>query len=190
MLASTLGTSAWCFMRFFASADELMLAQPIYGFSGVFFTVLMLARLQKKGTPIFASFPQVTYNNLCFLVLTTQVLFWVLKLRMFTQDIPFAIISIGFSWSYLRFFFRNEEGQIGDQSDDFAFVNMFPIVLHPVVVPLSTAFYNIFALTGLFPPIEVESKKSSHHLRYFFFLYFYIILIFCFVLSDQVRVMI
>jgi hypothetical protein len=39
--------------------------------------------------------------------------------------------------------------------------------LHLVVIPLSTAFYNIFAMSGIFPELEVQAEKSklSHHLR-------------------------
>ena len=46
---------------------------------------------------------------------------------------------------------------------------MFPEVVHPVVSPLSTAFYNLFALVGIFPKlIDVEERatRSQHHLRY------------------------
>lgn len=34
-----------------------------------------------------------------------------------------------------------------------------------MLVPFTTAFYNIVALMGLFPPLEVVEKKLPHHLR-------------------------
>lgn len=40
--------------------------------------------------------------------------------------------------------------------------------LHIVLVPFTTAFYNIVALVGLFPALEVVEKKTYHHLRYIF----------------------
>ena len=45
---------------------------------------------------------------------------------------------------------------------------MFPEVVHPVVGPLSTAFYNLFALVGIFPKVISEDQviRSQHHLRY------------------------
>ena len=44
---------------------------------------------------------------------------------------------------------------------------MFPSVTHPVIAPLSTSFYNLFALIGIYPKlVEMERKISSHHLRY------------------------
>eukprot|EP01042_Synura_sphagnicola_P000268 gene268-278_t len=44
---------------------------------------------------------------------------------------------------------------------------MFPEPFHIVVYPLSTAFYNLFALTGIVPALEAgQDKKKHHHLRY------------------------
>ncbi len=40
-----------------------------------------------------------------------------------------------------------------------------PQVLHIILIPFTTAFYNIFALVGLFPVLEVSEKKTFHHLR-------------------------
>lgn len=37
--------------------------------------------------------------------------------------------------------------------------------LHIVLIPFTTAFYNIVALVGLFPALEVVEKKTYHHLR-------------------------
>ena len=37
--------------------------------------------------------------------------------------------------------------------------------LHIVLVPFTTAFYNIAALMGIFPALEVVEKKLPHHLR-------------------------
>jgi hypothetical protein len=35
-----------------------------------------------------------------------------------------------------------------------------------VLIPFTTAFYNLVALTGLFPPLEHTDKKTTyHHLR-------------------------
>jgi hypothetical protein len=37
----------------------------------------------------------------------------------------------------------------------------------PIVVPFTTAFYNLGAMFGVYPPLEVvETKKVQHHLRY------------------------
>lgn len=40
--------------------------------------------------------------------------------------------------------------------------------LHPIVAPLSTGFYNLFALLTIMPPLEQkpEKKIAAHHLRY------------------------
>lgn len=167
VLACTVGTSAYCFLRFFGTGLEEMLMEPIYGFSGVFVALLMYARRQQRGEPIHFTVPQVTYQNLPLLVVVGQMLLWVVGLRHLALDLPFTIVSLFFSWSYLRFYYRYEEGgQLGDKSDEFAFVSMFPEALHMVVVPLTTAFYNLVALVGIFPELEQVEKKLQHHLRY------------------------
>lgn len=169
ILACTVGTSAYCFVRFFATGLEEMLMEPIYGFSGVFMIVLMYARRQYRGAPLYYTAPQITYQNLPLLVLLAQTLLRTFGLTAFALDVPFSVIALLFSWSYLRFFYRYDEGtsssSVGDKSEDFAFIAMFPEALHVVAVPLTTAFYNLVALTGLFPELEaVVEKKPQHHL--------------------------
>ena len=166
VLASSLGTSAIAFIRFFASADEIMLIEPQYGFSGAFFTLSMFARMHKKEAAITQAFPRLTYNNLPFYAFLIQFMLRILRFRVFARDITFSFISIPFSWTYLRFFYRNEDGTLGNHAEEFSFVNMFPAPFLPVVIPLTTAFYNLFAIAGLFPPLESGEKKSQHHLRY------------------------
>ena len=48
LLACTIGTSTYCFVRFFLSGNEVMLINPIYGFNGVIMCVLMFARQQRR----------------------------------------------------------------------------------------------------------------------------------------------
>lgn len=168
ILACTLGTSAYCFIRFFATSLEEMLMEPIYGFSGVFMFTLMYARLQLGNEPITNHIPQITFNNLPLLMVILQLLLWFVGLKVFALDLPFTIMALFFSWSYLRFFYKFEENSnLGEKMDEFSFVNMFPETFHPIALPLTIAFYNIFALIGIFPELEVVEKKAlQHHLRY------------------------
>ena len=48
LLACTIGTSTYCFIRFFSSGHEDTLITPIYGFNGVIMCVLMFARQQRR----------------------------------------------------------------------------------------------------------------------------------------------
>ena len=175
ILACTVGTSAYCFVRFFATGLEEMLMEPIFGFSGVFIIVLTYARRQNKGAPIHYTVPQITYQNLPLLVILGQTLLRIFGLTVFAIDTPFSIIALLFSWSYLRFFYRYDDSVLGaqggapavlgDKSDDFAFIAMFPEALHVVAIPLTTAFYNLVALVGIFPELEVVvERKPQHHL--------------------------
>lgn len=107
--------------------------------------------------------------------MTSDFLLWFLRMGYLAKDIPFAVVSISFSWAYLRFYYRiatGTESTVDANSnfaEDFAFVNMFPEVLHPVVGPMSTAFYNLFALTSLVPKAAADKRaqqfKYAHHLR-------------------------
>lgn len=66
------------------------------------------------------------------------MLLWLIGLKVFAVDLPFSIIAMLFSWSYLRFYFRYDEKfssdgtslgrTYGDNSEEFAFVGMFPEV--------------------------------------------------------------
>jgi len=72
--------------------------------------------------------------------------------------------SFFFCWSYLRFYYRFDEG-VGDKAEEFAFIYMFPQITHLFLTPLSTAFYNICAVDGVYPPLEAADRRMSHHLR-------------------------
>ena len=164
-LACSLGTSFYCFLVFFVSKHENALVSPIYGFSGMYFSMLSYARRFKQGSSIHGDLPKFTYQTITFWIYSSQVLFYILGIKIFCKDIIFSTISILFSWSYLRFMYRDKNGNIGDQSEAFQFVNMFPVSAHLIVTPLSTAFYNLFVLMEMFPPLESEKKLSQHHLR-------------------------
>jgi hypothetical protein len=166
IIACSLGTSSICFIRFFMTADETMLVNPSYGFGGAFFCLATYMRMEKKNTVISPRLPMLTFNNMIFWIFSVQLALYLCGVHALVKDISFSFISIIFSWTYLRFMYKNPEGVVGDQSEEFLFVNMFPVVLLPIAIPLTTAFYNLVALTGAFPAIEIEKKASMHHLRY------------------------
>lgn len=167
ILACTIGASVYCFIRFFGTGMEEMLMTPIYGVGGVVMTLLMYARLQFRGEALIEAFPLVTFQNLPLIIVIIQTIFWLIGLRSFAVDVPFTVIALPFSWSYLRFFYRFQDNlPPGDKSQEFSFVAMFPDMLQPVVSPLTTGFYNIFAMIGIFPELEQVEKRLPHHLRY------------------------
>lgn len=169
ILSSSFGTSAFYFLRFFASRMEDMLIHPTFGFSGLYMALLMFLRQQnpKETSPVVDSVPFITYHNLPVLVILAQLILGFFSLTIYATDLPFTVIVFFVSWTYLRFFYRYEENSpLGDNSEDFLFVAMFPEPLKPVTVPMSIAFYNIFAMIGLFPELEQVEKRPTHHLRY------------------------
>jgi hypothetical protein len=129
LLACSIGASTYCFIRFFSTGLEEMLLVPIYGFSGVLMTIIMYARQQLKNEAVLAPLPQITFNNLPIAIILVQLLLWLVGLRALALDLPFSVIAIFFCWSYLRFFYKyDENGVLGDKSEEFAFVAMFPEV--------------------------------------------------------------
>jgi hypothetical protein len=103
--------------------------EPIYGFAGVFMTILTYGRQQLQNEPVIQQLPGVTYNNLPILVVFAQITFWLVGLKLLATDIPFSIVAMLVSWSYLRFYYKFEDSNtLGDRSESFAFVAMFPEV--------------------------------------------------------------
>ena len=193
ILASTFGTSVYCFIRFFATGLEEMLLEPIYGFSAVLMALSMYVRAYKRDSQLFSNssdaptspqgvfLTKLTYNNLPLVITAVQLLCYCISpLKIFSSDVPFTIICLLFSWSYCRFYYnfheaggRNSSDPLlpagecapGAAGDSFAFVAMFPTALHVVIVPFSTAFYNLVALVGIFPELVAEERKGpKHHL--------------------------
>jgi len=201
ILASTVGTSAYCFVRFFTTGLEEMLLEPVFGFSAVLIPLAMYVRAYKRDTPIIsggaidsptsphaAFLSKVTYNNLPVVLTLAQFLCYCIgPLKVFSKDMSFTFVSLLFSWSYCRFYYNFQDdggngsgtgtdaGSIaanantaqtvsaGAGGDSYAFVAMFPQALQVIMVPLTTAFYNLVALTGLFPTLVVEEKKGPRH---------------------------
>lgn len=169
LLACTIGTSVYCFVSFFSTGQEAVLITPIYGFGGILMAVLMFARHQYRDLPVHEATPFITYHNLPVLIVAVQMVLKLVRLDFLAMDLHFSFIALFFSWSYLRFYYKLQEGEPwGDRSEEFSFVNMFPERLHIVVIPFTTAFYNMIALMGLFPPLEPMERRplKQHHLRY------------------------
>ena len=165
MLVCSLGSSFYSFFVFFVSKHEDVLVNPIYGFSGIYFSLLCYARKFKQGSSIHRDSPNFANQNIVFWIYSLQLLFYILGMKIFCRDMIFSTISILFSWTYLRFMYKDKDGNVGDKSETFKFVNMFPASVHLIMAPLSTAFYNLFVLMDIFPPLESEKKVSQHHLR-------------------------
>lgn len=129
-LLCSISTSAYCFIRYFSTGIEDMVTDSIYGFSGVFMIILTYGRQQFHNEPIVPQASKITYNNLPVIIIAAQLFLWLIGLKEFALDFPFSLVGMLVSWSYLRFFYKFNEGvmTLGDSSDEFAFVKMFPEV--------------------------------------------------------------
>lgn len=170
-------TFLYCMIRFFATGLEEMLIEPMYGFSGTFIAIAMFYRVHLKNEIVIPGFPVVTYHNLPVIVLVGQFMCYAISpLKFMAHDLPFTVVAIPLTWSYLKFFYKHEDAFGNSLSganepgavvgEEFNFVNMFPEPLHVVVSPFTTAFYNLFALLGIFPEILVveNPRHKAHHL--------------------------
>lgn len=167
ILACTVGTSVYCFFSLIRTGKEDSLVTPIYGFNGIMVTLLMMARQQLGKQCLYKDIPWLTYHQSPLIVVLFQLIFWCFGIHVFSRDLSFSVIALFFSWSYLRFFYKFSDTEFGDRSDEFSFVGMFPERLHIVLIPFTTAFYNIVALLGIFPVLDpIPEKKQHHHLRY------------------------
>lgn len=129
VLGSAFVTSAYCFIRFFATRIDDMITDPLYGFCGVLICFAMFARQQRGNQSVLYAFPFITFHNLPILVLTLQLILYVAGAAAYATDITFTTISIFLSWAFLRFYYKFEGKQgFGDDAEDFTFVGMFPSV--------------------------------------------------------------
>jgi hypothetical protein len=126
ILTSTLGTSFLCFLQFGIFGDENGLVTPYFGFSGILMALFMFCRQASPNHSWISKIPILTYQYLplvYFIFITLCSWF-----SLLTHDFYFMFISFFFSWSYLRFYYRFDEGVTNYLSEEFAFISMFPEV--------------------------------------------------------------
>lgn len=167
ILSCSMGTSVLRFIQFVGSGHEQALLVSTCGFSGIIQALLMYTRHSLRNQPIHPKmFQNITYHYLPTIYVVIQLVFRLIGFRSFAQDFSFTIIGMVYSWSYLKFFYKYSDSEpAGDRSDDFSFVGMFPETFHIVLIPFTTAFYNLMALIGIFPVLETNERKFHHHLR-------------------------
>lgn len=130
ILASSIGVSMICFFRFVTLGIEGPLVIPLYGFSGVLISLAMFARQLLKSQLIFSKLPNFTYHHVPVVIVMSLLMLRVVGMKSCTEDFLFSCVSLLFSWSYLRFYYKfNDIDGFGDSSEEFTFVGMFPEVI-------------------------------------------------------------
>jgi hypothetical protein len=105
-LASTLGSLAWVFIRFFMTSQNNYITDRMYGFGGVIMCLMMYTRQQLGSKAVIPQLPSLTFHNLPSLYFTIQTVLFLLGINMLSMDYTFTFISFFFSWSYLRFNYK------------------------------------------------------------------------------------
>jgi hypothetical protein len=107
LISCSVSWSIYCILNYFATADPAAVSAPIYGFGGVLMAILTYARQGKGTESIVGNFPlAISFHNLPVLLIAGEVLIWAAGFGRYTRDLPFIIVSMFASWSYLRFYAR------------------------------------------------------------------------------------
>lgn len=163
-LITTFGTFMWLMIRFFGTDSQSFMTEASYGCGGIIIALAMYARRYMGSSPVVPQFPAVTFDLLPTILVSAITLLRILRFKAMTADIIFIYFSYFSSWTYLNYLYHPTNDTGADIS--FAFIGMFPEAMHPVVLPLSIAVYNLFSIIGVLPKIEVDRRGMQHHLRY------------------------
>lgn len=131
IIISSFLTSAIAFITFFYTKEPEYIVEPAYGFGGIYVTLLMYIRLKNSKNLLHSKIPFLSYQNLPVVYVTVLLIVEFLHAtKKYSMDFTFSLISLIFSWTYLRFFYRFDEASatLGTNNEDFAFMYMFPDV--------------------------------------------------------------
>lgn len=120
-----------------ATVDASYLDHKTYGTSSL--TLVMLLGLNQEWPD--ANVPYLTSYGIKFGHLLQAALAVVPLLAIFGHmpDIVACFVSVYASWIYLRYFCENPDGTIGDRTDAFAMLSLFPSKMRPAMAPILTA---------------------------------------------------
>lgn len=97
------------------------------------------------------------------------VFFVVVQALGFEENAGAFYIGFVLSWVYLRYFNRNERGEIGDASDAFSFIYMFPKPIVAVCEPLLDKVHYVLVkklkLVKQFTQEEVQGANERYTAR-------------------------
>lgn len=161
-IASSLCTSVLIFLGFVITRWENLFFSPTYGYGPVLMAYLVLLAQRLPSEAVFSSLPslcggtnrtlRVQHLPFTWLCLSAS-LHLLLPIQTasgagIAMDLPLVACSFVLSWAYLRFFAHNRDGTVGDTSDDFQLVKLFPRVLGPYLGPLFNFCYGVWTLCG------------------------------------------
>lgn len=107
ILSCTVLTSTYCILIYFATADPALIVSPMYGFGGILIAILMYARQYKGQESIAGASPiHISFHTLPVVLLLIEAGVWAAGFGKYARDLPFVVISLFMSWSYLRFYVR------------------------------------------------------------------------------------
>ncbi len=170
-VGSALGTSVWIFLGFVVTRWEALFFSPTYGYGPVLMAYLVLLAQKMPTENVLPTslgggsgralrVQHLPFAWLC--VSATLRLFMppIADGRGLAMDFPLVACSFVLSWAYLRFFAHNQDGSVGDASEEFQFVGLFPRVLQPSLGPFFNFWYGVSVLCGMCKERELALASS------------------------------
>ena len=141
-LGSALITSIIIFVGFVVTRWENLFFSPTYGYGGILMAYLVLLTQRLPTERVFGSsgaggtggmsffrVQHLPFTWLCLSALLRLVLpAATTSTATVVMDFPLVANAFVISWVYLRFFQHNSDGSVGDTTEDFQFIGLFPRV--------------------------------------------------------------
>eukprot|EP00937_MAST-01D_sp_MAST-1D-sp2_P004031 g4031.t1 len=142
------GTAGCIFGIYILTRSMSVLFVHISGVDGLVVAMLMAAtHASGVGEKVPGTALPLQYVPFAFFA--AQTLYWLIWEPSY-YDLPFTWFGFVASWWFLRFLRQNTDGSVGDRSERFEFVCLFPPPLSRVMLPVSNFFFGFFVLFGFF----------------------------------------
>lgn len=125
-LACGVATSSALFSLYVLTRFEHYLFEPVYGFGGVAASLAVALKLVAPREPFHPALPSLQCQHLPTLMCLLVLIGSALGVEACSADLPFVLFGTYFGWVYLRFVHHGPSGTVGDVSDEFALVTLFP----------------------------------------------------------------
>lgn len=141
---------------------------PIYGANGLLAGIMVSLRQLIPGHTIIL-FRNRIRIQIKWLPATFLVVFAIVEALGLEENSSAFYVGFVTSWYYLRYHQRTDRGEIGDASDEFGFVNLFPRPVAALIEPLVDKVHYILAgklhLVRQFTKEEIQGANERYLAR-------------------------
>ncbi|CEG44916.1 Predicted membrane protein [Plasmopara halstedii] len=165
--ATAVVTFVSLFVLYIIFRNPSYLEMSFSGFTGGI-TALLVAYMKPYPFATAPSFPGISLRfyplvvclSFCFCTMVGLAFAANPSVRsMLTSAGPFSCMGGYFGWYYLRFLNKNRDRTIGDVSDEFALVVLFPDFCAPLIGPVAGFCFSVAKLCGFFKKRAMQKPK-------------------------------